>query len=131
MAGHFIKWEKGLVRKPEVIRIARALDATVYHAAACCMVVWEWAEDVTTDGYVAGISPADVSAAAGVPGIGEAMQEVGWMLAEGGGIIFPNWDRHNSDPSKQRALKAFYMRVYRAEHKDKELRRRGTRVNNS
>jgi len=128
MAGHWIHWEKGLVHKPEVIRIARALKCTPQHAAACCMMVWEWAENSTTDGIVPGITPPDVSFAAGVPGIGEAMLEVGWIVDTGDGIAFPNWERHNSDPSKQRALKAFYMRVYRAEHRAKELVVRGSRV---
>lgn len=128
MAGHWIKWEKGLVCKPEVIRIARALKCTPQHAAACCMMAWEWGEDATNDGYVSGLTAADVSFASGVPGIGEAMRDAGWLIEERDGIIFPNWDRHNSDPSKQRALKAFYMRVYRAENKTKELRERSSRT---
>ena len=128
MAGHWIEWEKGLVRKPEVIRIARTLQCTPQHAAACCMMVWEWAEDVTENGVIPGVTAADVSFAAGVPGIGEAMVTAGWLLETGDAVVLPNWDRHNSEPSKRRALKATYMRVYRAEKRAEHLRERGQSV---
>ena len=122
MPGFWIEWEKGLVRKPEVIRIARILMSTAQHAAGCCMMVWEWAEDVTVDGFVPGVTPADVSFAAAVPGIGEALVEVGWLLHTPEGVQFPNWDRHNGEPSKRRALDALRKRVRRREDKLRTLR---------
>lgn len=115
MAGHWIEWEKGLVRKPEVIRIARTLQCTPQHAAACCMMVWEWAEDVTENGIIPGLTAADVSFAAGVAGIGEAMVAAGWLLETGDAVVLPNWDRHNGEPAKRRALNALRMRVARAD----------------
>ena len=122
MAGLWIEWEKGLVRKPEVMRIARILTNTAQHAAACCMMVWEWAEDVTENGFIPGITAADVSFAAGVPGIGEAMVDVGWLLETSEGVEFPHWDRHNGEPSKRRALDALRKRVRRREDKLRTLR---------
>jgi len=117
MAGLWIEWEKGLVRKPEVIRISRILSCTPQHAAACCMQVWEWAEDVTSTGFVADIDAEAVSFAAGVPGIGEAMREVGWLSEEMSGINFSNWDRHNGEPAKKRALDALRKRQKRHDEK--------------
>jgi hypothetical protein len=128
MAGHWIEWEKGLVRKPEVLRIAHRLGCTPQHAAACCMMVWEWAEDVTENGMIPGVTAADVSFAAGVEGIGEAMLAVGWLLETDDSLVLPNWDRHNTEPSKRRALKALYMRVYRAEKKSRGLKKRAGSV---
>ena len=121
MAGHWIQGEKGLTKKPEVIRIARALNATPQHAAACCMLVWEWAEDSTETGSIPGIVPGDVSGIVGAPGVGEAMAAAGWIVETGDGITFPNWDRHNSEPSKRRAIAAHYMRAYRRERKRNNL----------
>ena len=121
MAGHWIEWEKGLVRKPEVIRIARALQCTPQHAAACCMMVWEWAEDVTEDGVISGLSAADVSFAAGVPEIGEALVDVGWLVVSEDGLRLPNWERHNGDPSKRRAVDALRKRVQRREDRVRTL----------
>jgi hypothetical protein len=123
MIAKCIKWEKGLVRKPEVLRIARAMGCTPQHAAACCMLVWEWAEDVDENGLIVGRTAADVSIAAGIDGIGEAMMEVGWLMETGGAVALPDWDRHNSEPSKKRARKALYMRTYRAGKKTQQLRK--------
>ncbi len=113
MAGHWIEWEKGLVRKPEVLRIARLMGRTPQHAAACCMMVWEWAEDVTESGIIAGVSAADVSFAAGVEGIAEAMIEAGWLLETDDSVVLPNWERHNGEPAKRRAVDAMRKRVQR------------------
>jgi hypothetical protein len=119
-AGMWIKWERGLIKKPEIMRIAKILEVTKYHAAACCMQVWEWAEDVTVDGIVHDIDPSDVSDAVGVAGIGEAMCKVDWLTDVGTGISFPKWDRHNGDPAKRRAEKAEYMRDYRRKEKESQ-----------
>lgn len=124
MAGHWIEWEKGLTRKPEVIRIARMLGSTTQHAAACCMMVWEWAEDVTENGIIPGLAAVDVSGAAGIEGIGEAMVEAGWLLETGDAVVLPNWDRHNGEPSKRRAVDALRKRVQRREDKIRTLRGR-------
>ena len=121
MAGHWIKWEKGLVRKPEVMAIARSLKITPLHAAAACMLVWEWAEDTTEDGIIKDIELADVSFAAGVPGIAESMEVAGWINDHSDGISFPNWDRHNSEPAKTRALDALRKRAAKVEDKKKKL----------
>ena len=128
MAGHWIRWEKGLVRKPEVLRIARTLGCTPQHAAGCCMLVWEWAEDVTENGIIDGVTAADVSFAAGVEGIGEAMLAAGWLLEMDDGVALPNWDRYNSEPSKRRALNALRMRVARAEKRERRLQKRARNV---
>ena len=121
MAGHWIEWEKGLVRKPEVLRIARAMQCTPQHAAACCMMVWEWAEDVTENGIIPGVTAADASFAAGVEGIGEPMVAAGWLMVKDDAIVFPNWDRHNGEPSKRRAVDAQRKRVQRREDRLRTL----------
>ena len=128
MAGHWIEWEKGLARKPEVLRIARKLGCTPQHAAACCMMVWEWAEDVTEDGIILGVTAADVSFAAGVDGIGESMLATGWLIEIDNGLVLPNWERHNGAPAKRRALNALRMRVDRAEARTRQLHERAQSV---
>jgi hypothetical protein len=124
MAGHWIKWEKGLVRKAKVIRIARLLHCTPQHAAACCMQVWEWAEDQTIDGSISGLDVKDVSAAVGIEGIGEAMSSCGWIEGTVDGIALPHWERHNAEPSKARALDSSRKRLTRMENKRRELSKR-------
>jgi hypothetical protein len=123
-AGMWIKWEKGLVRKPEIMKIAKRLGVTKHHAAACCMIVWEWAEDITIDGYIRDMGASDVSNAVDITGIGEAMEDVDWILDGGDCISFPNWDRHNGDPAKKRALNSHRMRIIRAEERAQDLNKR-------
>lgn len=114
MAGHWIKWEKGLERKPEVMRIARSMGVPVLHAAAMCMAVWAWADDNSTDGVVGGVTTEDLSAAVGIEGISESMRSVGWLVESESGIQFPNYIRHNGITGKERALDAMRKRVRRA-----------------
>lgn len=111
----WIKWTKGLTRKREVLLVAERLRVVPAHAAALCMLVWEWADDNTTDGYLRGMTPRMISTAIGIPGIAEvlAAQEVGWLHTVPDGIVIPNFDRHNGKTAKQRALAARRNEAYR------------------
>lgn len=104
MAG-WIKWQKGLTRKPEVIQIAAALGVTEQHAAACCMLVWEWTDDVTTEGLIR-VMPESIDRIAGQPGLATAMEDAGWLICSDSAIQFPNYDRHNGNCTKARMLDA-------------------------
>ena len=106
MAGHWIPWEIGLHQKSEVVRMAKACDVHPHEMAARCMIVWAWAQDQTVDGIITGLTAADISGTVGIPGIGEALAAVGWLMDLGDGIAFPNWERFNGRPSKQRMLSA-------------------------
>lgn len=112
MAGHWIKWEKGLCRKPEVLEIAASLGVTDQHAAACCMLVWEWADDVTVEGIIRA-KPEAVDRIAGQPGMASAMESVGWLVVSDSCIQFPHYDRHNGRTAKERALDATRKRLGR------------------
>lgn len=112
MAGHWIKWEKGLTRKPEVMQIATALGVTDQHAAACLMLVWEWADDVTVDGLIRARADA-VDRVAGHPGLSDAMIDAGWLVVGETTLQFPNYDRHNGSCAKARALDASRKRSER------------------
>lgn len=105
MAGHWIKWEKGLTRKPEIMAIALALGSTDAHAAGVCMTVWEWADDVTVDGLIRA-RPDVVDKISCQPGLAVAMAAVGWLVVGESTIQFPNYDRHNGRTAKERALDA-------------------------
>lgn len=112
MAGHWIKWEKGLLRKPEIMAIAAALGVSDQHAASCCMAVWEWADDVTMDGLIR-VKPCAVDRVACQPGFADAMQSVGWLVVSPSAIQLPNYDRHNGRTAKERALDANRKAVLR------------------
>ena len=104
--------------------MARSMGLSPLYVAACCMLVWAWAEDVTENGLIEGVTAADVSFAAGIEGIAEAMVEAGWLIETGDAVALPNWDRHNGEPAKRRAVDAMRKRVRRREDKLRTLRGR-------
>lgn len=117
MAGDWIKWEKGLINKPEVAQIARRLGIERHATAAHLMCVWEWADGITETGHVEGVVLEDVDDVAGMPGIGTAMCETrphAWLIADGSGVSFPNYARHNGECARKRAIDAERAREYRA-----------------
>lgn len=109
MAGHWIRWEKGLVRKPEVMQIARSLSISQPEAAARLMLVWEWADDVTEDGIILGADASTIDAIAGLDNFAHFMtktQPKPWLILERHGLAFPDFQRFNGKSSKFRALNA-------------------------
>ena len=113
MAGDWIKWTKGLSRKREVVAISARLGVSRYEVAARLMDVWEWADENTADGDVASVTKSFLDDIAGVTGFSDAMTSVGWLLDSGDGLHFPNFQRHNGQSAKQRALTADRMRKHR------------------
>ena len=103
MTGDWIKWTKGLTRKPEVIRIAARLGISRRETAAILMEVWEWADESTDNGDVPSVTYVTLDALTNTPGLGDAMIEVGWLVDLGTGIVFPNFGRHNGNSAKKRA----------------------------
>jgi hypothetical protein len=104
MAADWIKWVKGLTKRREVLAMASALKKDRRLVAAICMEVWEWADENTQDGEVYAITFAFLDEMVGVRGFMQAMSDTGWVVERPGGIMFPNWDRHNGTSAKRRAL---------------------------
>lgn len=117
MAGFWIPWEHGLTRKREILLIAKRQQVTPREAAACCMEVWEWAQQQSLDGLIEGFEPCDVSAAVSIPGIGEAMIAAGWLVRGFGNVQFPNWERFNAKSAKSRLMNAERQRRYKSNAK--------------
>jgi len=59
------------------------------------------------------VRPEDIDRHVGVAGFGSAMQEVGWLLVDDNGVLFPNFDRHNGTSAKSRALTTERKRTQR------------------
>jgi hypothetical protein len=102
MAGDWIAWTKGLTLKREVVAIANRLGLDRRVVACLCMEAWEWADSNTTDGHAESVTNVTLDAVTGVAGFGKAMLEVGWLLEDDRGIIFPRWERWNAESAKKR-----------------------------
>jgi hypothetical protein len=114
MAGNWIKFEKSLPSKPEVFRISSACRADRFSVSARLCMVWAWADELTEDGIIpdsdASILPM-IDEIAGLEGFGQAMIDVGWLVAENGKpLSFPKFTRHNTNSAKRRAMDASRIR---------------------
>jgi hypothetical protein len=121
MAGDFIRWQKGLTRKPEVLQVASRLGVSAVTAAGHMMQLWEWADDVTTTGFVPGATPDLMDAIAGLPGLAEAMAATmphPWIeIYDGQGAQFANYERHNGQCAKKRMQENERLRKWRERKK--------------
>lgn len=113
MAGDWIKWTKGLVRKREVVVMAAQLGKSRHEIASRLMQVWEWCDDnlsesdFDSDGNASLIigDKSFVDDEAGLVGFADAMAspDVRWLIpGEGGRVTFPKFDNHNGSTAKKR-----------------------------
>ncbi len=116
MAGDWIKWVKGLVRRREVIAVASKLSMDCRIVASSCMLLWEWADDNTTDGHVGDIGRGDIDAIAGLHGFADALVSVGWLRVTAKGITIVNFESHNGESAKARALNNKRKQASRVRH---------------
>ena len=110
MAGEWIKVERATPDKPEVLRIARELAIDRDAVFGKLMLVWMWFDANSVDGVVDGAVDADVDELVRQKGFASVMRSVKWLLdAPSGkcnsGLFIPNFDRHNGETAKKRALK--------------------------
>ncbi|NBW15840.1 MAG: hypothetical protein EBR82_48420 [Caulobacteraceae bacterium] len=102
----WIKWNKGLTRRTEVLQIGRAVKKDRRLVAVACMEFWEWADDETVDGNLTGCTPEFVDDLVGIRGFAVAYAAAGWAEIHEDRIKLLNWERHNGESAKRRALDA-------------------------
>ncbi|HHQ4306221.1 TPA: hypothetical protein ACSP7Y_002217 [Serratia fonticola] len=108
MASSWIKIEVITPDKPEVYQLAEILDIDPDAALGKLIRLWAWADQQTIDGNAkcnaACVTKNAVDRITFVRGFAEALIQVGWLAMEGNSLIFPNFERHNGNSSKKRAL---------------------------
>ena len=107
MAGDWIKVEKCSPNKPEVMRLARMWGVPQDQAFGALMRFWIWLDDACVDGRVDGVASHEVDAMMHFPGFATGLQSVGWLEIDDAApsIRVQNFDKHNAETSKKRALK--------------------------
>lgn len=115
MAGNWIKFEVDTPEKPEVLALTVAMgwddpDLTV----GKLLRVWRWFDQQTLEGNALGVSAALLDRIAGVTGFANAMAKVGWLIVSDDGVSLPNFDRHNGETAKSRALTAKRVAKHKA-----------------
>lgn len=102
----WIKAQKNLRDKPEVMGIASMVNLHVDTVVGKLLNVWGWADGVTTDGRIQFTNNSFIDRIAGKRGFAESMQKVGWLVWDGDTAILPHFERHNGKSAKLRATGA-------------------------
>ena len=103
----WIKVELSLPDKPEVCQIASILDLDIDAVTGKLIRIWGWASrSCHGDGVTSVTVMSHLDRIAGVTGFVAALVKVGWCRVENDKLLFVNFDRHNSQTAKDRALAA-------------------------
>lgn len=114
MAGDWLKIEKITPDKPEIEAIAATLDMDPDTVFGKCFRVWRWFDDHTEDGNAPRVSKTSIDRRVGVTGFADAMETAGWLASTPEGVSLVNFDRHNGETSKGRALTAKRVAKHKA-----------------
>lgn len=104
MAGDWIKLQKDTPDKPEVLAMAARLNLDPDAVVGKLVRIWSWFDTHTVDGHASCVTFALLDRLTGVTGFAEQLALVGWLHQSGHGLMLPNFDYHNGETSKKRAL---------------------------
>lgn len=108
MASSWIKIEVITPDKPEVYQIAEILEIDPDSAMGKLVRLWAWADQQTIDGNAKCNAPSVTKSAIDritfVNGFADALINVGWLVFDKNALVFHNFERHNGNSSKKRAL---------------------------
>lgn len=113
MAADWIKMRTDLAGDPAVIRIRRATGLDADAVVGKLHRLWSWADAHTADGFAAGLDAEWVDEFAGCTGFAASMAAAGWLEVTSDGVRFVNFERHNGQPAKVRALRKTRMERFR------------------
>ena len=111
----WMKVEKCTPTKPEIFYMSENLDMDPDAVFGKLFRVWSWFDDHTTDGHALRVTIALLDRHVGVTGFAESMIKCGWLAQCEDGIYVPNFERHNGETGKRRAMSSKRSEKYRAE----------------
>lgn len=105
MAHGWIKMRVDLATHPKVDRLAVLLGRDEFYVVGALFAFWSWADKHAVDGRVDGATSRLVDKVTRVDGLAAALESVGWLAVDDGGISLPRFHDHNGDSAKERSLK--------------------------
>lgn len=113
MAGDWIKVEEATLDKPEVLAMAEMLGTTADDVVGKLLRVWFWFDKQSLNGDAPGVTNVTldkfIDRHVASQGFAQTMRKVGWLSDAG----LPNFDRHNGETAKNRALTKKRMKKMR------------------
>ena len=104
MAGDWIKMRNDLADDPAVIAIAAKVGLDEFAVVGRLHALWSWADEQSRDGHATGVTSTWVDRKVQCPGFADAAVAVRWLEVTPTGLAIPNFDVHNGEPAKVRAL---------------------------
>lgn len=104
MAGDWIKIDITTPDKPEIDKMASLLKLDHDSVVGKCVRVWIWADLQSVDGNALSVTETFLDRLTYCPGFASALRQVGWLSGREGRLTIPNFDRHNGQTAKNRAL---------------------------
>lgn len=104
MASNWIKVEVITPDKPEIFQISEILNIDPDSVLGKLVRLWVWADQQTLDGNAGSVTKSAIDRIAFITGFADALISVGWLVRSEDGLVFPNFERHNGESSKKRAL---------------------------
>lgn len=99
----WIKIEVILPDKPEVITLAKLLRLKDSDTVVGKLIrLWSWADMQTVDGNCVPCTDAFIDRTVFCKGFARDLRSVGWLEGEEGALVFPRFERHNGETTKER-----------------------------
>jgi DNA replication protein DnaT len=110
----WMKIETNTPEKPEIRTVARQCRCSKAEAFMAFFRLWAYFDQHTADGFIPGLVHDDIDEIAGLTGIARVLELVRWLTFDQSGIVISNWDRHNGESAKKRALAQKRAQTFRA-----------------
>jgi hypothetical protein len=114
MSGDWIKIEHWTQDKPEVFVMADELGIDPDAVLGKLVRIWVWADQQTFDGNAVSVTFSLLDRVSGQKGFADALLKAGWLKRVDDGVQFVNFDRHNGETAKTRALTAKRVKKHRS-----------------
>lgn len=99
----WIKIEVILPDKEEVFHMARLLKMKDSDTVVGKLIrLWAWADLQTVDGACVQCTDEFIDRMTFCKGFAKALRAAGWLLGEDGALVFPHFERHNGETTKER-----------------------------
>lgn len=99
----WIKIEVILPDKEEVIQMARLLKMKDTDTVVGKLIrLWAWADLQTVDGACVQCTDEFIDRMTFCKGFAKALRAAGWLFGEDGALVFPHFERHNGETTKER-----------------------------
>ena len=106
MAGDWIKMRGNLWDDPRVGRLVDMTDTSEAAVVGGLYWLWSTADQHTEDGVMPGLSLKQIDRKTGIPGLGQALCDIGWLADHPEGVRIIKFEEHNGQSAKRRASDA-------------------------